>query len=240
MDEQITKVDPYLWNALCSITRSKSEICGRSKVDDPLSQVHHLKRIRCFFLLCVIMFITDDRCSMPMHTLLTDMVESQGGSSVLVRTLNRLGVCSSADTLARFIQHKRSACEYPCIKHLTKDAFMVVSADNLDFLHSFSRVFCGNQKSSWHGTTVQVVQPLPSLSLPEYFALPQMQHTYTPCSEVSLSLTASHEEGPLSLTASHEEGPLSLTASHGEAPHIARYADGSLSLTASHGEAPLV
>ena len=92
VDEQITKVDPYLWNALCSITRSKSEICGRSKVDDPLSQVHHLKRIRCFFLLCVIMFITDDRCSMPMHTLLTDMVESQGGSSVLVRTLNRLGV----------------------------------------------------------------------------------------------------------------------------------------------------
>ena len=48
VDEQITKVDPYLWNALCSITRSKSEICGRSKVDDPLSQVHHLKRIRCF------------------------------------------------------------------------------------------------------------------------------------------------------------------------------------------------
>ena len=130
VDEQITKVDPYLWNALCSITRSKSEICGRSKVDDPTSQVHHLKRIRCFFLLCVIMFITDDRCSVPMHTLLTDMVESQGGSSVLVRTLNRLGVCSSADTLARFIQHKRSACEYPCIKHLTKDAFTVVSADN--------------------------------------------------------------------------------------------------------------
>ena len=27
VDEQITKVDPYLWNALCSITRSKSEIC---------------------------------------------------------------------------------------------------------------------------------------------------------------------------------------------------------------------
>ena len=110
------------------------------------------------------MFITDDRCSVPMRTLLTDMVESQGWSSVLVRTLNPLGVCSSADTLARFIQHKRSACEYPCIKHLTKDAFTVVSADNLDFFHSFSRVFCGNQKSSWHGTTVQVVQPLPSLS----------------------------------------------------------------------------
>ena len=56
---------------------------------------------------------------MPMHILMTDLIESQGGSSVLIRLLNRL----------------------------------VVSADNLDFLHSFARVFCGNQKSSWHGTT---------------------------------------------------------------------------------------
>ena len=27
--------------------------------------------------------------------------------------------------------------------------------------------FCGHQTSSWHGTTVQAIQPLPSLSLPE-------------------------------------------------------------------------
>ena len=106
---------------------------------------------------------------MPMHTLITDLVESQGGSTVLIRTLNRLGVCSSADTLARFRQHKRSSCEYARLRHLAKDAFTVISADNLDFLHSFSRVFCGNQKASWHGTTVQVVQPLPSLSLPESY-----------------------------------------------------------------------
>ena len=38
-----------------------------------------------------------------------------------------------------------------------------MSADNLDYVHSFSQVYCGKQQSSWHGTTVQVVQPQPTL-----------------------------------------------------------------------------
>ena len=42
--------------------------------------------------------------------------------------------------------------EYP------DSAFTVASTDNLDYLH---RVYCGKQQSSWHGTTVQVVQPQP-------------------------------------------------------------------------------
>ena len=36
------------------------------------------------------------------------------------------------------------------------DAFIVVSADNLDLIHSYTRVYCGNQQSSWHGTTIQL------------------------------------------------------------------------------------
>ena len=112
VDEQIEKIEPQLWDAIHCMTKSTSEIRGSSKIYDPTSQAHHIKKIRCFFLLCVIMFVTDDRCSMPMHTLMTDFVDSQGGSSVLVRVLNRLGVCSSADTLSRFIQHRRSTCEH--------------------------------------------------------------------------------------------------------------------------------
>ena len=166
LNELIPQIHPTLWSSLCTLTRSKSEIRGTSKVNDPSSMAAHIKRVRRYFLLCMILFCTDDRCSMPMHTLITDLVESQGGSSVLVRVLNRLGVCSSADTLARFIQHRVTSYAHR-LEPLSTESFTVVSADNIDFMHSFAQVFCGNQKASWHGTTVQVVQPLPSLVLPQ-------------------------------------------------------------------------
>ena len=137
-------LNPKLCNAMCVLTRSKSEIRGTSKVNEHQSTALHVQKVWRFFLLCAILFCTHDRCSIPMHTLMTDLVESQWGSSVLVRVLNRLGVGSSADTLARFVQFKRTASDQQHFKHLSKDAFTLVSADNLDFMHSFARVFCGN------------------------------------------------------------------------------------------------
>ena len=53
-------------------------------------------------LVCAILFCTDDRCSISLHTLLTDTIESQGGSTLLVQMLNRLGVCASIDTISHF------------------------------------------------------------------------------------------------------------------------------------------
>ena len=43
-----------------------------------------------------------------------------------------------------------------------------LSADNLDFLHSYARVYSGNQQLSWHGTTIQAVQPQPSVLTDSY------------------------------------------------------------------------
>ena len=92
------------------------------------------------------------------------MIDSQGGSAMLVRALNRLGICSSSDTLARSIQHNVAECEQRGPeKDCSPTTLTIVSTDNIDFVHSYAKVFCGNQASSWHGTTVEAVQPIPSL-----------------------------------------------------------------------------
>ena len=101
---------------------------------------------------------------MPLHTLLTDTIESQGGSILLIKILNRPGACASADTLSRFVQYTVSSLRKNKMRGLSSDSFTIVSADNIDFMHSYAQVFCGNQTSSWHGTTVQAIHALPYLS----------------------------------------------------------------------------
>ena len=34
---------------------------------------------------------------MPLHSLITDIVDSHGGSTELIKILNRLGICSFVD-----------------------------------------------------------------------------------------------------------------------------------------------
>jgi len=81
IDDLVEQVDPQLWDTICTLTKSKAENRNTSMVTDPHSGVHYIKKVRRFFLLCMMMFCIDDRCSMPMHTLVTDMVDSQGGSA---------------------------------------------------------------------------------------------------------------------------------------------------------------
>jgi hypothetical protein len=96
---------------------------------------------------------------MPIHTLLADVTEGQGGFSLLLKVLNRLGVCTSADTLSRCIQHKlHNINPY---HQLVTDTFTIFSADNIHLIFfTVSRMLKGNQNSSWHGTSIQAVQPL--------------------------------------------------------------------------------
>ena len=54
------------------------------------------------------MFCINEDFTIPLHTLITDTIEAQGGSAMLIRILNQLGACTSSDTLARYIQHKSS------------------------------------------------------------------------------------------------------------------------------------
>ena len=86
----VSQINPTLWRAICTITQSASERLGKGKV----SEADHVKTVQRFFCLCALMFCTNDRCSLPLHCLITDMVDGLGGSALLVRMLNHLGVCS--------------------------------------------------------------------------------------------------------------------------------------------------
>ena len=148
---------------ICSITQSVSERKGKGKATD-FTLHQHVKSIRRFFCLCVLMFCTNDRCYTPVHNLITDMVDGLGGSTLLIKILNRLGACSSADTLARSIQFRVTEREERGPENeCSPTSFTIMSIDNIDFfLHSYATVFCGDQKRSCHGTTIQVVQPQPT------------------------------------------------------------------------------
>ena len=95
IDKLIDQINPEIWKAICMLTRSVSERRGTSKsLTNPASSTNHIK-VRRFFLLCAMMYCTDDRRSLPMHTLITDLIDSQGGTAHLIKVLNRLGVCAS-------------------------------------------------------------------------------------------------------------------------------------------------
>ena len=153
IDKFISEMDQDIWTAVCTLTKPLS-----TRPDNRST----IRKIRRFFCVCILLFTTNRRCSFPLHTFLTDAIETCGGSSRLVRLLNRLGVCASADTHSRYVLYRVQATinDGP-LSGYPMHALTLVSLDNLDYVHSFARVFCGLQQSSWHGTTVQFVQPQP-------------------------------------------------------------------------------
>ena len=74
-----------------------------------------------------------------------------GGSVRLKILLNRLGVCVSSETHARYVQYRVEIRqrEGPLSGHKL-DCPVIVSADNLDYQQSYSRVYSGNQSIGWH------------------------------------------------------------------------------------------
>ena len=160
-DMLTAQTDQTLWKAICSITKSVRE-SRRSSSCSQESQTH-TKKARRYFILCCILFCTDARCSRPLHQLITNLIESQGGSTLLIKLLNRLGACASADTLSRFVQYKISTGVSRDIK--CKNTFMAISVDNIDFSHGYSRVNVGQQVGCWSGTSVQYIEMNPSLEV---------------------------------------------------------------------------
>ena len=151
------RVAPDLWEAVTRLTQSSNDKLGRKQSDS-----HALERkVRIAYVVCVIVFCaTGGRCSVPLHTLLTDFIEASGGSSELITVSNKLGAVASSETLDRRITRVSAQCmQEGLLKDVKRKTFTIATTDNIDFLQSHASVYSGSQHRSWHGTSVQVVQP---------------------------------------------------------------------------------
>ena len=156
IDTMVKKIDPMIWETVCKLTHTSSD----AKVSQTPNA--HIKKIRRLFIIMQMVFCMDNRCSMPFHVLIADLIDCFGGSTELIRILNRLGVCASTDTLLRHINTVVETDTKGILRELNPAVITLFSMDNIDFLQSHAQVFCGNQQLSWHGTTVQAVQPKPT------------------------------------------------------------------------------
>ena len=145
-------IDPILWKAVCMITKPSST--KAIKRDSS-----HVRKVRRLFCICTLLFSINSQCSFPLHTLMADAVETCGGSK---RLLNRFGVCVSPETHARYLQYRRKS-EGP-MAAFPNNTFMFVSADNLDFIHGYARVYCGEQQSIGMGPLFKLYTHNPIIS----------------------------------------------------------------------------
>jgi len=80
----------------------------------------------------------------------------------LVTILNRFGAVASADTHSRFLQDLSADRKVMLDCNLTQNEFRIVSVDNIDLLQSHAQVYATDSHRSYHGTSIQCVEPMPT------------------------------------------------------------------------------
>lgn len=92
-----------------------------------------------------------------------------GDSCELISVLNKLGAVASIETLEWHIVRVFTLRKAGgLLKDIDRSTFTIVSTDNIDFLQSHACVYAVSQHRSWHGTSVQVVQPQQRLKIAGY------------------------------------------------------------------------
>ncbi len=154
-------LDPTLLSFIQQLTQSVRS--RKRKLFESESDVANTKHIRQLYALCTLFFCTNNQCSMPFHFPLSDAILCHGGSLELLRILNRVGAVASIDTnsrLATQVSHER--IQQGIEPDVIPRTLTVVSIDNVDILQPHAFVSSTDATRSWHGTSVQCVQPLPN------------------------------------------------------------------------------
>ena len=162
----VRSIAPELWEHVCKLTQSVNERKGRSASVNDSTFSGRIKQLHQAYLVSLIIFITNSECNSPFHAVLSDVIESCGGSTELITILNRFGICSSVDTLKRIIHSVSLDRKNAGTRSLlVEKVFTVASTDNVDFLQSSATAYSGDQHRSWHATSIQLVQPMPDTAV---------------------------------------------------------------------------
>ena len=99
---------------------------------------------------------------MPLQYLLADAILCLGGSTELLKIFNGIGAVASLDThdlIATYAVKERITKGIH--SELVPSTLTISSIDNMDILQHHTIVSTVQSKRSWHGTSVQCVQPMP-------------------------------------------------------------------------------
>ena len=160
IEQSIKEFNPLLWEFLVACTKSI-----RSRSHKETEKLKYAKRMRLYFLVNQLMYCTNIEQPSPIHNILADVVQMCGGSSVLLHFLNVLGCTTSYDTHNAFVTRQVARLRATSLwNEMSPHTFTVCSADNFDILQPHATVYYADQSRSYHGTTVQIVQPQPALT----------------------------------------------------------------------------